>query len=637
MKKIFFLFVFLITLCSCTNKTYIQIDEFDPLYIGQEKLIIFDVVGLDEYQITYEVNDKKITINDNTLTCLEPGDTSFFIILTQHKKIVEKKEIFLRIKETPKIIENYDVVSGKILQNSLNEKKLYLLGFGLLDYNNTKIIDLVTKEEVDASKLFIGLEEAYYYINKFTRKLDFIGIYSKKDQENIFVRINKNISLSGENDKYHEYIEMTPQQNITITDAANNNHFTLNKDQTFNIYPSGNYLDVFINGKLVYTTKNLLIIENKGRILFNSITRRNINPSYLGNFIISIKNGMLNVVNEIYIEDYLKTVVPSEMSSSFGLEALKAQAVCARTYAFNDIKNTKYFNEGYHVDDSVMSQVYNNTVENTLANQAIMETSLQILTYKNMPFSATFFSSCGGTTADVGEVWFPDNKYFVKDDDAYKGVSYNNEIDYQNEAECLKFYQDLNILSYDRGSRFYRWKYEVNLSSQELYSSLTILHKNYPTKIYKILNNKEHLVDKIEENLTFTSFDVAVRGKSGIIIALDINFDNVTYRVYGELNIRRLFKNIIISTFRDSNESLESFSFLPSAYFAIETTDKITFYGGGYGHGCGMSQYGAYGLSNAGYSYDEILQFYYNNPILKTMKIFESTIDQNEIFKILEK
>ena len=80
------------------------------------------------------------------------------------------------------------------------------------------------------------------------------------------------------------------------------------------------------------------------------------------------------MINEIDIEDYLKKVVPSEMPVSFGVNALKCQAVCARSYAYTQLTNNYYSEYGAHIDDSVSFQVYNNTYDSAESDEAVIAT-----------------------------------------------------------------------------------------------------------------------------------------------------------------------------------------------------------------------------------------------------------------------
>ncbi|MDC7955750.1 SpoIID/LytB domain-containing protein [Fusobacterium simiae] len=169
---------------------------------------------------------------------------------------------------------------------------------------------------------------------------------------------------------------------------------------------SGTTIITLENGK-TFKTKNPLNFYAKGEYITLSPVRKvhTSSPRYRG-IITVIPNGShLRVINTLDIEKYLLQVVPSEMPKSFGVEALKVQAVAARTYAVSDILKGKYAKDGFHIKDTVESQVYNNQVENEEATRAIEETAGEIMTYDNMPIDAKYFSTSSGFTSHASNVW----------------------------------------------------------------------------------------------------------------------------------------------------------------------------------------------------------------------------------------
>ena len=160
------------------------------------------------------------------------------------------------------------------------------------------------------------------------------------------------------------------------------------------------------NGK-TYKTKNPLNFYAKGEYLTLSPVKKGhtSSPRYRGIITIIPRSSSLRVINTLDIEKYLLQVVPSEMPKSFGVEALKVQAVAARTYAVSDILKGKYAKDGFHIKDTVESQVYNNQVENEEATRAIEETAGEIMTYDNMPIDAKYFSTSSGFTSHASNVW----------------------------------------------------------------------------------------------------------------------------------------------------------------------------------------------------------------------------------------
>jgi len=160
------------------------------------------------------------------------------------------------------------------------------------------------------------------------------------------------------------------------------------------------------NGK-TFKTKKTLNFYAKGEYITLSPVRKGhtSSPKYRGIITIIPRGSSLRVINTLDIEKYLLQVVPSEMPKSFGVEALKVQAVAARTYAVSDILKGKYAQDGFHIKDTVESQVYNNQVENEEATRAIEETADEIMTYDGMPIDAKYFSTSSGFTSHASNVW----------------------------------------------------------------------------------------------------------------------------------------------------------------------------------------------------------------------------------------
>lgn len=156
--------------------------------------------------------------------------------------------------------------------------------------------------------------------------------------------------------------------------------------------------------------------------------------------------GKIQVVNVLKMNEYLYGVLPYEIMSGWPIEALKAQAVAARTYAYYHImKNNSTY---YDLDASTNFQVYKGTVSETdTTNKAVDSTSGIIMVYNSIPILAYFHSTCGGRTADDRFVW--------------KG----EDLPYLTSVNC----------SYCKNSPFYGW--QVNISLDEIYEALLKKYK----------------------------------------------------------------------------------------------------------------------------------------------------------------
>ena len=145
---------------------------------------------------------------------------------------------------------------------------------------------------------------------------------------------------------------------------------------------------------------------------------------YRGKILVKPYQGALLVTNLVDIEDYLRGVVPSEMPASWPAEALKAQAIAARTYALFQI--SKRADYAFDVDPTIYYQVYGGVrAEHPATNRAIDATAGQILVHGGRPIVAYFSSANGGYTETAGNVWGIDFDYLKSVPDAYDPRGYS--------------------------------------------------------------------------------------------------------------------------------------------------------------------------------------------------------------------
>lgn len=134
------------------------------------------------------------------------------------------------------------------------------------------------------------------------------------------------------------------------------------------------------------------------------------NKWYRGFFIIQNKNHKLTVINDVNIEDYIKGVVPAEMPSSWDIEAHKAQAIAARSYALANLGKRASF--GYDLNDTPEDQAYSGaSAETPRTNKAVEDTKGLVLIYDLKIIPAYYYASAGGQTTNAGAVWGKDLPY----------------------------------------------------------------------------------------------------------------------------------------------------------------------------------------------------------------------------------
>ena len=337
-------------------------------------------------------------------------------------------------------------------------------------------------------------------------------------------------------------------------------------------------------GRIVFRSAN-----EGGMITVESLTRAQGTPVYPGHMEITSEEDGLLLLNEVDLEEYLKRVVPSEMPPTYEIEALKAQAICARTYAWRQIQGSAYSEYGAHVDDSTNFQVYNNTNVFETTNAAVNETFGQLLAYNGTPIETFYYSTSAGHSTD-GSVWGADPSQTPY----LRAVSINDAgqtMDLTSNETFSKFIMDLDADAYDSDFAMFRWN---------------------------TVTTSEILAEKIGGVGRITGLTVTERGPGGIARGLKVVGTEGSKTFSGQSQIRSILGNTALVYNRKDGSTYTGWDTLPSAFIYIENsgTDEkqvtsFTIYGGGYGHGAGMSQNAAQGMAQEGKTCAEILNFFY--------------------------
>lgn len=250
-------------------------------------------------------------------------------------------------------------------------------------------------------------------------------------------------------------------------------------------------------------------------------------------------NGII-AVNQVNLEDYLYSVVGAEAIASWPQEALKAQAVAARTYALH--KKATSNSKLYDLDTTTNTQVYKGLdSEYTTTHQAVEGTKGQIMTYHNKVILAVFHSSSGGHTENVEDIW-------------------NSSLPYLR-----------GVVDYDQTSPVYQW-----------------------TKTFSQAELTERLGKKIGEIKALIPQKTTPQGR---VISMTVVGTNGTTTITGK-QIRKALD-------------------LKSSLFTIANFAGVfRVQGRGFGHGVGLSQWGAYFLAKEGVNYQTILNHYYQNALI---------------------
>lgn len=337
------------------------------------------------------------------------------------------------------------------------------------------------------------------------------------------------------------------------------------------------------------------LIPKSGEIQFQSVNRGIGTPSYGGTIEVSLYDEGIVVVNEVGIEDYLKKVVPSEMPSGFNLEALKCQAVCARSYAYTELSNNYYSAYGAHIDDSIQFQVYNNSQRAESTDTAVDETAGQVLSYNGEVVKTYYYSTSCGSTTDV-TLWGNTTEnypYFVAE--CVGGV--DRGLTLTVESEFNTFIKGENEADYDYDCTLYRWSMEESVKE---------ISEGFARSTGKNVGN-------------ITDIEVLKRVNGGAAVKVKVTGDKGETVIDSESAIRAAFGNANVDM--NTKSGTTRYANLPSTFCVFEkvtegkklTGFKIT--GGGYGHGIGMSQNAANKMAES-MTYAQILEFFYRGTTL---------------------
>lgn len=348
----------------------------------------------------------------------------------------------------------------------------------------------------------------------------------------------------------------------------------------YNVPMSGSTLEITdSSGRKLY-------FESPVRLRANSpLSFDNSGLKYSGEFIIKVIGNQIQVNHLINLENYLAGVVQNEIGNGAPLEALKAQAVAARSHAVSMLLYNRHKNDGYDLCNGTHCQVYKGEyLQNANILEAVLSTGGEILSYNGRAIDATYHSACGGKTDSSQLIW--------------RGTP----TPYLMGVTCI---DDADNLDLSREDDARRW---INTSTNS--SGMSSWERASQTWTRSIR------LSTLASNLGLSSIsraEILARGQSGRI--LSIRFTGSSSKtVTGEYQIRRAFGSLPSSLFFiDGRYSINS-----NGNAVYELGANLRIKGKGSGHGVGMCQVGALRMSRDGADYREILSHYYPGTLLRT-------------------
>ncbi|MBQ7545136.1 MAG: SpoIID/LytB domain-containing protein [Synergistaceae bacterium] len=375
-------------------------------------------------------------------------------------------------------------------------------------------------------------------------------------------------------------------------------------------------------------------ITSAGLLKFNGRT-------YRGAFLITQKAGLLNAVD---VEQYLCGVLPAEVGASWPREALRAQAICARTYVLKQSMNRA--NKGYDVVDTDADQVYKGAgVESDKTNQAVASTAGEILTYGKEIAYTYFHSDSGGHTADISDVWGQSIPYLqgVPEVVNYKSpvASWTARISAAKIQSAITKITgtDIGPISAVQVSEVDDGGRAVTMTFTGTKGSKTIKASQFRTNVdprtlkstmftpsggaFRVNNTTtpSGLVTRqggqsSGSELTFEEEQAIARMTAEGVFTTTEMIDMLTNpgkkKQYYQAGLGRTKKTAAPAPQKKQRSKYG---------YAIEKSgNEFVFYGRGWGHGVGMSQWGAMAMAEKGYTAEKILMHYYPGTTVKKFK-----------------
>lgn len=486
------------------------------------------------------------------------------------------------------------------------------------------------------------------------------AVYGVEEKTTLRVGISNNSFSTYE----HSAASFMSGDNLSVIDMSTGDKTDVDAYSSIDARMTNGLFFINIDNKnIIKEAKGPVVISGPSKIGIINLKRKGTPAYYLGMIELKqVNEDKFNIINVLAMQDYLKGVIPNEMPVSFGFEALKAQAVAARNYA--NRPNDVYKN--YDVCDSTACQVYYGANSQTpISDKAVDETEGIYALYDNELILALYSSTPSGIT----ENYFDTFGNGIENKPYLTSVQDNKSLKQIKDKDKIEEYFKEKIPSFDMNSPRYRWEVKFDRFELEDIISKTLAEQSKTGAVSPAFTGKDEF---------FGLEDIKVLRRGASYKALEIEIKSVSgdYIIKKELPIRKVFKkddrilssaNFSVEKIYDDkdiekikekikgakkaakiSEDNEEIIFkteeemIPAESEDLEQTNvsrndnknkriyktkfgrnlpsAFVFYGAGFGHGVGLSQYGAGFLSSYGVGYENILKHYYKGITIGTLK-----------------
>lgn len=338
--------------------------------------------------------------------------------------------------------------------------------------------------------------------------------------------------------------------------------------------------------------------------------------TYYGDFVLrASSSGALTVINYVALDDYVKGVLPYEMSASWPIEALKAQALCARSYALGNLNKHKSY--GFDLCNTTNCQVYRGTDRATSnSDAAVDQTTGQLLMANGKLAVGYFFASDGGATEDNENVWGGDPVSYLR------GV----KDPYEDTASASNGVWSVTLTAAEVASKLKSAGYSIGTVSTVQVTKRTAMDNVNQVVVTDTSGTSVTLKNSaVRTAFGLNSIRYTINGQGSSSSSgggLYVNGAQVTdgslYAVGGSGQSSAIGSASGKTALIGSGKQTISVSSGTTTPSAATPAGSFTFDGTGWGHSVGMSQYGALAMAKQGFTYDQIVKFYFTGVTIAT-------------------
>lgn len=466
-----------------------------------------------------------------------------------------------------------------------------------LDNNHRFIIQ--PNQNITITRVDNGIRISNSAINTFSTKG--FDVFALNPNQQLVVVTAETDARSGASTEYPVRSTIKPGEAVQFIETFRNN---LGEDWYIVKTRDG-------SNRAVRKTNTNSIITSPNDAHFQIISSN----SYNGSFTLRNSGNNFNVVNHLDIESYLKGVLPNEMPASFHAEALNAQAIASRSFAVN----------GGVLSNTVSSQVYRGRSSQVAStNRAVDQTKGLVAKHNGTVVQTFFFSTSGGRTANIADVWNTVQRpFYVSVDDPFESIAApawlrNWNYSYNSAAILNNFRTRYNIL-YSNSSKINNQTvlYDIKIGKSGAngeVNSVTLVTSSGTETITGNENTIRQIFPSEARyyNMLLSSwFDLNYTKEYSIM-----NSNNTTTQYFGVKNQQVQLANGT-TTVSGDNVQIQTVNGVIQKKSDPET---ITVNGKGWGHRIGMSQYGAQGMARNGYTGEQIIKHYFKGVTVEPLK-----------------